>query len=159
MRILCFTWDSPQMMKHSDGQNQPYGMIREQERRRTPKRQSNSNHHPQPTLGIHSDCEVLARHWEQMRSLGAGELLREAPGARSGQQGAASAGARPAGTARHGTAMGGEHRPGAARVWPQRWELRGKQPSGRRERTRSFAGSPEKGVQAYVGTWCLSLWR
>lgn len=92
------------MMKHSDGQNQPSGTIREQERRRTPKRQSNSNHHPQPTLGIHSDCEVLARHWEQMRSLGAGELLREAPGARSGQQGAASAGARPAGTARHGTA-------------------------------------------------------
>lgn len=69
-----------------------------------------------------------------MRPLRAGELLREAPGARGGQQGAASAGARPAGTTRHGAARPrGEPRPGAARVRSQRWELRGKQRSGRTE--------------------------
>lgn len=154
MRIQCFTWDSLQMMKHSDGQNQPSGTIVE-----PPKWQSNRNHHPRPTLGRHSDCKVLGTgsRWDRSEPGNCWGKRRERAAANRGQLPRERAPPAPHGTARRGPERWAPARSGTG-TFPALGAA-GKtafRPDGE---PRSCAGSPGKGAQAYVGTWCLSLWR
>lgn len=154
MRIQCFTWDSLQMMKHSDGQNQPSGTIVE-----PPKWQSNRNHRPRPTLGRHSDCKVLGTgsRWDRSEPGNCWGKRRERAAANRGQLPRERAPPAPHGTARRGPERWAPARSGTG-TFPALGAA-GKtafRPDGE---PRSCAGSPGKGAQAYVGTWCLSLWR